>query len=118
MTLGERREMQKLVNSGLIKILADEIQRSPDLELVTNCVMALGNIAATHYEFRNKIISTEPKIFHKLQNFVSKYGVQKEIAYFVSNMIRHDRISVILFDTSYAVGIDILSVCLNQFDFT
>ena len=33
-------------------------------------------------------------------------------------MIRHDRISVILFDTSYAVGIEILSVCLNQFDFS
>ena len=33
-------------------------------------------------------------------------------------MIRRDRISVIEFQNSYSIGIDILSVCLNQFDFS
>jgi hypothetical protein len=75
--------------------------------------MALGNISATHIEFRNRIISTDPKIFHKLQAFVSNHGIQKEITYFVASMVRRERISVHEFQASYSIGVEILSVCLN-----
>ena len=118
LSLGERREMKKLINSGLIQLLVQEIQKSPDSEIVTNCVMSLGNISSTHIEFRNKIIAFEPKIFSKLKSFVSQRGIQKEIAYFVASMIRRDRISIHEFESSYSEGIEILSVCLNQFDFS
>lgn len=44
LALAERREMHKLINSGLINLLYEEISKSTDLRLVINCIIIFTNI--------------------------------------------------------------------------
>lgn len=44
LALAERREMHKLMNSGLIDLCHEEICKSTDLRVVINCVIIFTNI--------------------------------------------------------------------------
>ena len=90
MTLGQKREVNKLVNSGVIQILMEEIEKSPDFFVISNCILALGNICASSLDFREKILLTNPLIFKKLTELATKNHkkLQHEIAYFTAVMIK------------------------------
>lgn len=67
MTLGQKRDVNKLINSGAIQILLIEVQTNPNLDIISNCILSLGNIAAQEdSDFRKKIFHSHPEIFKDL----------------------------------------------------
>lgn len=67
MTLGQKRDVNKLINSGAIQILLTEVQTNPHLDVISNCILSLGNIAAQEdSDFRKKIFQAHPEIFKDL----------------------------------------------------
>lgn len=100
--------MNKLINSGVIKLLMTEVVSSPDFEVISNCVLALGNICASDPEFRDKVLVTDPSIFKKLNELVSKnhFKLQSEIAYFTAVMIKSGSTSVNQFEETFVDAVE------------
>lgn len=69
MTLAGKRELNKMVTSGLISVLCHELDKSSavvEIANINNFISALSNIASTNIDFRDMIIAREQLIFHKL----------------------------------------------------
>ena len=110
-----------------METLAAEILNTPDTTHVINCVWSLSNIALTHLEMRNQLVSRVPNIFKILERYVEEpqglqipehfCRLQAEIVFFISSMIRQEQISAHHFMFHYAIGTEILGRCLKNFNF-
>jgi hypothetical protein len=83
LALGERREVNKLLNAGLVRSLSNEIRKSPDIPHLINCVWALSNLAATDMSTRDAIVRSDPNLFVALHGLLeistSDYQLQGEV---------------------------------------
>lgn len=119
--MGERREVNKLLNSGLVRSLSNEIRKSPDIPHLINCVWALSNLAATDVSTRDAIVRSDPNLFVALHGVLeistSDYQLQGEVMQFVSNVFTHRKIWHDQFKDSYTYAVELTAVCLHNFDF-
>lgn len=85
-----------------------EIANSPDFDVISNSVLALGNICASDADFRNKVLLADPQIFKKLTELVSKnhFKLQSEIAYFTAVMIKSGSITVNQFEETFIDAVE------------
>ena len=58
--MASKRELKKIINSGLITVLSKKIEEPIGLCVKASCIMALGNIARNFDEYREVIIDREP----------------------------------------------------------
>jgi hypothetical protein len=119
--MGNKREVQKLLNSGLLKILMESLAHSTNPKLSSNILWALTNICQACIEFRDKIAVSTPLIFEILINLFEFYQfdflLHFEIIYFTSSMLNYGNFQTEEFYQTYTLGIDLLCQGLKTFEF-
>ena len=100
LSLGSKREMHKMMSSGLLTTIVKQLNQKPPFSLLILCLQTLGNIAITHSSFVDMIISREPLILHRVcrakanaiedwgrASYAVRFRVNQEIVFFVSSLV-------------------------------
>jgi hypothetical protein len=127
LALGGKREVQKMINCGIIETMGELLENHGDLTVVINCVWTLSNIALTDLEMRNNIIKRLPAVFKLLEKYIvnsndvgitaNNFRLQSEIVFFVSSMIKQENINAAHYMFHYSIGVELLAKCLKNFNF-